>query len=208
MTTRIAASLFTLAVSAATVAQDHAPAVKEAIEHAADTHAKAGVVPTIQQGIAPMVVSLVVFAVVLGILSVKVWPMVVKGLKDRENKIREEIEAAEMARKQAKDALNEYQQSLAQARAEAQKMIEQARQQQTALAAQLKAQADIELGQLRDRARKDIEAAKRAAVAEIYAEASNLATLIASKVLKRNVSGGDTQALVDESVKQLATMKN
>lgn len=176
---------------------------------AADTgHEKAGVVPTIEQGIAPMIVSLVVFGVVLAVLSVKVWPMVVKGLQDREHKIREEIEAAEMARKQAKDALEEYQQSLAKARADAQKMIEAARAQQSALAAELKAQADAELGQLRDRARKDIEAARRAAVAEVYAEASNLATMIASKVLKRNVSGGDTQALVDESVKQLAAMKN
>lgn len=177
-------------------------------DHAHDLHEKAGVVPTISQGIVPMIVSLVVFAAVLAILSAKVWPKVVQGLKDRENKIREEIESAEMARQQAKDSLEQYQQSLSQARAEAQKMIESARQQQAVLSAQLRAQADAELAALRDRARKDIEAAKRAAVAELYNEATSLATLMASKVLKRQVTQADTNALVEESVKQLAALRN
>ncbi|NBW89583.1 MAG: hypothetical protein EBR51_06680 [Gammaproteobacteria bacterium] len=59
--------------------------------------------------------------------------------------IREEIESAEMARKQAKDALEQYQQSLAQARAEAQKMLETTKAQQTALAAELPGVANVHL---------------------------------------------------------------
>ncbi|MDX2131654.1 MAG: F0F1 ATP synthase subunit B [Planctomycetota bacterium] len=171
-------------------------------------HAPLQAVPSPNQGLVTAITAVVVFVIVAAVLHVKVWPVIAGALDARSNKIREEIEAAEMARQQAKDALEQYQQSLAQARAEAQKMIEQARQQQTALAASLKAQADAELTAMRDRARKDIEAAKRAAVAEVYAEASNLGAMIAGKILKRQVTPADTQALVEESVTQLAASRN
>jgi F-type H+-transporting ATPase subunit b len=169
---------------------------------------KDGVLGGFNANIMTSVVALVVFSLVFAILAVKVWPAITKGLKDRENKIREEIESAEMARQQAKDALEQYQKSLADARAEAQKMLEAARAQQQALSAELKAKADIELSQMRERATRDIEATKRAAIADLYAQSSNLATMIAGKILRRNVTQADNQQLVEESLSQLETLKN
>lgn len=169
---------------------------------------KAGVLPTIEQGVVPMIVAFLVFAVVFAVLATKVWPTITKGLDERARKITEEIEAAESARKQAKDALEQYQQSLNQARAEAQKMIEQARTQQVALAAELKAKADVELGQMRERAMRDIEAAKRAAITEMYTQQSNLATAVASKILRRELNPGDQAALVQESLRELTSAQN
>lgn len=188
------------------------PAIALAAEddhgHAAGHAEKAGVMPTLEQGIVPMLVSIGVFAVVFAVLAVKVWPNIVKGLNDRENKIREEIESAELARQQAKDALEQYQQSLAQARAEAQKMLEQTKAQQTALAAELKAKADAELGQMRERAMRDIDAAKRAAVSEIYSDAANIASMVAGKILRREIRPADQQALVEESLAKLQTVNS
>lgn len=169
---------------------------------------KAGVMPTVEQGVVPALVGLLVFGVVFAVLAAKVWPPILKGLKDRENKIREEIESAEMARQQAKDALEQYQQSLSSARAEAQKEIEKARAQATAIAADLKAKADVELSAMRERAMRDIEAAKRAAVAEIYNESANLASMMASKILKRSVNAEDQTALLRETVDQFAASRN
>lgn len=177
---------------------------EHATEHAGGHEApKAGVLPTVEQGIAPMVVSLVVFGLVLAVLSAKVWPVITKGLKEREDKIRTAIEEAELARQQAKDALEEYQTSLASARAEAQKMLEQTRQQQQALATELKAKAEKDATEMRDRARVDIENAKRAAVAELYNHAASLGTTIAGKILQRTVTPADTANLVEESLRQL-----
>ncbi|MBU6414488.1 MAG: F0F1 ATP synthase subunit B [Planctomycetes bacterium] len=169
---------------------------------------KAGVVPTVQQGIVPMLVGIAVFLVVLAVLSLKVWPTILKGLKDREDKIRTEIESAEFARQQAKDALEQYNKSLAEARAEAQKMLDQTRAQQVALAAELKAKADAELTTLREKAMKDIAAAKQAAVSEIYAEAANLASTVAGKILRREINAADQRRLVEESLTQLQSVRN
>lgn len=167
-------------------------------------HEEPSVLPTPEQGITPMVTALVVFLLVFAILSVKVWPVIVKGLKERENKIREEIEAAEMARRQAREALEQYQQSLAQARAEAQRMLEQAKAQQAAEVAARKQQMDAELAELRARAMADIDAARRAALTEIYGQAAELAAAAASRILRREVNAGDQKRLIDESIAQLA----
>jgi F-type H+-transporting ATPase subunit b len=159
-------------------------------------------------GVFTAVTALVVFCLVFAVLATKVWPVITKALDERAGKIREEIEAAEMARQQAKDALEQYQQSLAQARAEAQKMIESTKAQQAALAAELRAKSEVELNQLRERAMRDIETAKRAAVTEIYNQYTTTAAAMASKILKRSITAQDTDRLVEESLQQLQSAKN
>lgn len=195
-------------------AQDHGktatPAAEDTHGHAAaGAHAEpAGVIPNMKQGIISGVATLVVFSLVFAILATKVWPLILGGLKDRENKIRDEIQSAESARQQAKDALEQYQKSLSDARAEASKMLESTRAQQAQLAADLRAKADVELSQMRERAMKDIATAKRAAVSEIYEHAGQIAATMAGKILRRNVNSDDTQRLVEESLQQLQASRN
>jgi F-type H+-transporting ATPase subunit b len=174
----------------------------------AGAHDKGEVIPTWFQGAAPKLAALVVFGIVFAVLASGAWPKIAKGLADRENKLRSEIEAAELARKQAKEALEEYQQSLQQARAEAQRMIDQAKSQQLAVAASEKAKLEAELAKERERALRDIEAAKKAAVGELYNQSAALATTLAGKILKRNITPSDHQQLIDESLVQMQGLRN
>lgn len=169
---------------------------------------KGEILPPVKQGLPAMLASFATFLIVLTILGKTVWPQIQKGLTDRENKIKEEIEAAEMARLQAKDALEQYQQSLAQARAEAQKMLEQAKAQQQAEIAQRKQQMDVELSELRAKAMADIEAARRGALNDMYSQAGQLATMAAGKILRREVNAGDQQRLIEESLSHLTSGRN
>ena len=171
---------------------DHAPAV----------------LPPMNEGLAAAITTLLVFALVFFILYVKVWPMIIKGLDERASKIREEIAAAEAARQQAKDALDEYEKSLSQARAESQQMLEDTKSQQAELASQLRAKADQELNAMRERAKRDIEAAKRTALSEIYTESVALASTMASKILQREISVTDQQNLVNESLAEMKAKSN
>lgn len=200
-------ALSMLAMAGAAFAQHgtetHAPEAGKV----ATGHEAVGALPTLDQGLVTGIAALVVFLVVFAVLSLKVWPVIGKGLDERASKIREEIAAAEAARKQAKDALEQYEKSLADARAEAQKMLEKTRAQQQALADELKAKADAELTAMKERARRDIEAAKKAAINEIYNATANAATAIASKVLRREVTPRDQQRLVEESMGELQSMK-
>lgn len=184
-----------------------APMVAMAVEgeHTGDVQ---GPIATTKQGIATALTALVVFALVFAILAVKVWPSITAGLDERADKIKSEIEAAENARKQAKDALAQYEASLAQARTEAAKLIEQTKAQQSLLAAELRAKSEIELNAMRERAVKEIQQAKQAAVAELYTDATNLATMVAGKILKREINAQDQQRLVEESLGQLQGLRN
>lgn len=190
-------ALTTLAMLAAPVL---ALAADEA--HAAET--KGSILPPLKQGLPAMIAAWVVLLVVLMVLSTKAWPQIQKGLSDRERKIREEIESAELARKQARDALEQYESSLRDARAEAQRMLEKARAQQQALMDEIRAKNELEINAMREKARRDIEAAKRSALADIYQAAGDLATQAASKILRREVGSGDNRRLIDESMAELA----
>ncbi len=155
----------------------------------------------------PAVTTLVVFLLAFGFLYVKVWPKIVGGLEQREAKIRQEIESAEAAREQAKAALAEYQRELSGARDEANQMITKAKTDAKAVAEQLRARNETELAQMRERVAREIDNAKRAALAELHGEAANLAAEIAGKILQREISSQDQQRLIDESLRELTSAR-
>lgn len=161
----------------------------------------------IDPALMPYITAIVVFGLAFLILYLKVWPKITKGLDDRDQKIRSEIEQAELAREQSKAALSEYQRELATAREEATRMVAQARNDAKAVADELRARNAEELTELKQRATREIEVARQQAITSIYAEASNLAVSIASKILQREITDQDQQNLVDESLEELAKVE-
>lgn len=152
----------------------------------------------------PGLTAIIVFGIAFAILYLKVWPKIVSGLEERQNKIREEIAAAERARAEANSALAEYQSNLAKAREQAEAMIARARADAKVAAEELRHRNEIELSQMKERATSEIDAAKRAAIVELHTHAATLATSIAGKILRREISVDDQQQLVQESLAELA----
>ena len=107
------------------------------------------------------ITGIVVFLVALAVLRIYVWPKIVKGLDERNEKILSEIKSAEDAREQAKSALADYERELATAREEASQMINDARTQAKQLADELREKNEKELADRMARANADIEAAHR-----------------------------------------------
>jgi F-type H+-transporting ATPase subunit b len=158
------------------------------------------------EGIMPLLATWIVFGAVSAVLIFKVWPRILGGLTEREEKIKNEIRSAEQARQQANDALEQYQKNLAEARAEAAQMIERTKQEQRRLAEELRAKSEREVTDLKQRAMQDIEGAKRAALAEIYGQMAGLATQVAGKILEREINPDDHRALVDDAVGKLGDL--
>lgn len=184
------------------------PAFTSAALAAADGASKEGapkgeLLAPLKQGLPAMIAAFLIFGLVFFILSGKAWPGILSGLKNREAKIQGEIEAAEMARMQAKMALEQYEKSLAEARTSAQKMIADAKAQQAQQIAEQRTKAEAELAGMRAKLMNDIEAAKKAALAEIYAQSAQLATGVAGRILQREVNSGDQQRFVEEALSGL-----
>lgn len=155
----------------------------------------------------PALTGLGVFLVALIVLRWKVWPVITKGLDDRNDKILSEIKAAEESREQAKKALAEYEASLSQAREQAQQTIADARAEGQRLFDEMKAKNERELAERISRANADIEAARKAAIIDLHANATELATAVASRILQREINPSDQAKLVEESLKELDVAK-
>jgi F-type H+-transporting ATPase subunit b len=157
-------------------------------------------VPTVPQAIAPAVTTLVVFALLLAVLGKFAWGPIAAGLKNREDKIRRDIADAEAARKRAESTLAQYNQQLATAEAQVRDILAKAGQDAERMATNMKMQAQKEAEEAKDRATRDIETARKNAVADIYAQAADLSTAIAEKILRRNLNADDQRQLVESSL--------
>lgn len=150
-----------------------------------------------------MIWTIVVFAIFFGVLSLLVWPRVLKALQAREDKQRGDLEAAQRANADAKATLAAYEQKLNQAHAESRKLIDEARADAEALRQKLQAQTESDMQRQRERAASEIQAAKQEAVADLHAHAADLATAVAAKILHRQVQPADTDRLVQQSLEEL-----
>jgi F-type H+-transporting ATPase subunit b len=189
---------------------EHAPVASVPSEHttrAAEpaAHGGAEAPPTVFAGtMLQSVAAIVVFLLLLALLYKYAWGPILSGLQERENKIKRDLEEAEASARQAAETLRQHEQKLAAAQAEAQELIERGRADATKLSAQLRADTQAEIDQIRKRAEADIRSAKQQAINELYAEAANLSTQIAEKILKRQMNPEDHRALIQQSLAELS----
>lgn len=147
--------------------------------------------------------TIVLFILLVLLLGRFAWPAILRGLQDREAKIRGDLENAERSAKDAQKTLGEYQQRLAAANEEVRQIIDQGRADAQKIVSQLKQQTQDEIGQMRNRAEADISAAQEQALNEIYVQTATLATEVAGRILKRQISVDDQQRLVRDALEEM-----
>ncbi|HWE96622.1 MAG TPA: F0F1 ATP synthase subunit B [Tepidisphaeraceae bacterium] len=146
---------------------------------------------------------LVIFIILAWVLYQKAWKNVLKGLKAREERIRNDIAQAEQARLKAEATLKDFNAQLATAAAKAQEIIAKATIDAQAVADRIRVQAQKEAEEAKERATRDIDEARDQALRDIYEQAATLATSIAEKILRRNLNADDQRDLVAQSLEQV-----
>jgi F-type H+-transporting ATPase subunit b len=172
-------------------------------EHAAER----SVIPSHKEALIPAATTLIVFAFLLAVLGKFAWGPIASGLKSREDKIRKDIADAEASRRNAEATLKQYNDQLATAEGRIRDMLNKAQVDGEKLATNIRMQAQQEAEEAKERATRDIEASKNAAIREVHAQTADLATSIASKILRRNLNADDQRELVKQSLDQLQTIK-
>lgn len=147
--------------------------------------------------------TLVVFLLLLVILGKFAWGPMMKGLDAREAGLRKQHDDAEASRAAAAQALAEVKSRLAKAHDEVRAMLDEARRDAQALKDQMKADAAADLQAERDRGRRDIETARDQALQDIYQQAVQLAAMMSTKAVKRELTAGDHARLLDEALVDL-----
>jgi F-type H+-transporting ATPase subunit b len=149
--------------------------------------------------------TLIVFAILLVILGKFAWGPMMAGLDKREANLRKAHEDAEAARAETQRAMADVQARLAKGAEEVRAMLDEARRDAQAVKDQMKADAATEIQAERDRIRREIDMARDQALQQIYQQAVQLATLVSTKAVKKNLTPSDHQRLLDEALADLRT---
>jgi F-type H+-transporting ATPase subunit b len=143
------------------------------------------------------------FVVLLVIMWKFALPPVRKGMADRTERIRTDLERADTAKAEAEQVLTQYNTQLADARNEANRIIEDARKTADALRADLQTRAEAEIAELRRRAAADIEAAKAQAVADLKGEVAQLAIGAAEVIVEKSLDRQTQMELVENYINRV-----
>ncbi|HEV7301348.1 MAG TPA: F0F1 ATP synthase subunit B [Tepidisphaeraceae bacterium] len=170
---------------------------------AGDDHAAPTLLNAPNTGMVTAITTLIVFILLLAILSKFAWGPITKGLAEREQKIRDEIQNAEKARLAAEARLREYDAKLATADAQVRELLNKATADAERAATTIRMQAQQESEEAKERAIRDIEAARKDALRDVYEQTAMLATTVAEKILRRNLNADDQRDLVNASLEQL-----
>lgn len=146
----------------------------------------------------------VCFVVLLAFFWWKVLPNVKKGLDARAEAIEGGIKKAENAQAEAAAALQQYNEQLAEARAEAGRIREAARADGVKILNDLKTQAQVEAARITANASAQIEAERQSALVSLRAEVGSLAIDLASGVIGESLTDDRrSAALVDRFLAEL-----
>ncbi|MCO8124807.1 F0F1 ATP synthase subunit B [Stieleria sp. TO1_6] len=171
--------------------------------HPEGEHAEHPLPPILSFDPGAAIVNLAIFLGVFLILAKFVWPVILGGLKAREDKIASDLAAAQAANQKAEVVLSEYQQKLADSAAEAQAILAEARRDAETSAGKIVDEAKADAKRQGERALADIETAKKVALSEIAAQTSSLAMGVAKQVVGRELKPEDHADLIRNALDQV-----
>jgi len=144
------------------------------------------------------------FAILLFVLYKFAFPGILSALEEREKKIRDSLDQAERHRTEAERKLKEYEAKLAAASKEAEGILAAAKERAQRLMEENEQRLIAEADRIKGEATRDIDAERRKAIQDIRTQTTDLALMVAEKVIQRSLNDADTRRLADEALDALA----
>ncbi len=145
-----------------------------------------------------MIWTLVIFGLLFLVLKRFAFPSIIGAVEARERALEEAVEGAKRDRAEASRLLAEARAALDGTRAEAQQFLTHARVTAERLKADQLEQTRLQQQELLERARRDIDAERLRAIADLRREAVDLALAGATKVIGRNLDEQSNRRLVED----------
>lgn len=152
-----------------------------------------------------ILVSVANFLVLLYVLQRVLWGPITRMLKERADRIREGLEAAEAAKREREQMHAEVERLLNEARQEARVMSERATQAAEAAAAQIRTEAKAEADRIRDKGRADAQRLHDQALAQLRGEVASMVVLAAGRILGKEIGPEQHRALIERAMDEAAT---
>jgi F-type H+-transporting ATPase subunit b len=159
--------------------------------------------PLVQPDPGLFVWTILTFLILVALLARFAWRPLLQALERRQATIAQSLDDAQRARQELERLQRESTKIMAQARAEAESMLARSRSDAEALREELKQKARTEAAAIVKNAERQIQLETARAVQQIRHEAVDLSVAIASKILRRQVTREDNEALIQEALKQV-----
>lgn len=144
------------------------------------------------------------FGVLLFLLYKYAFPGILSMLEEREKKIKDSLDQAERHRSEAERKLREYEAKLAAASKEAEGILTAAKERAQRLMEENEQRLTAEAERIKGDATREIDHERRKAIQEIRAQTTDLALMVAEKVVQRSLNDADNRRLADEALDALA----
>lgn len=151
----------------------------------------------------PFLLTFVIFATLLVILSRKAWKPILKALDERDESIRGDLDKAEESRKEAERLMQEQKLAMDNLKAESKKIREEALTIADKQKEELIATAKQEAASLIEKAKSDIEAEKQAAMEEVKQLAVNIGVDLARKLITRELNADSHHEVISASMNEI-----
>ena len=142
----------------------------------------------------------IAFILVLIVLGKSTWKIIIKGLNARAEKIKDDLKEAEKIRETAKKSLAAYREQIDNAKSEANSIIENARVEAGRVRETIIREAREEAEANKNKTMLEIDREKEEVTNDMRKQAVDIAVVMAEKILKRNITKEDNQALIDEFI--------
>ena len=143
---------------------------------------------------------IVIFVGLILLLKKFAWKPILDAVNEREEGIKNALEAAENAKKEMQDLQADNQRILQEARLERDSMLKEAREMKEKIVADAKNEAQAQGQKMIEQAKAAIESEKNAAMNELKLQVSTLSLSIAEKVLKDELSNKEAQTKLVEKM--------
>ena len=163
--------------------------------------------PLVQPDPGLFIWTILTFLVLVGLLTKYAWGPLLEALERRRKTIAQALDDAQKARHELERLQKESQQMLTAARNEADAIISRSRSDAEALREELKQKSRAEAAAIVKNAERQIQQETARAVQQIRQETVDLSVTIASKILRRQVSKEDNEALIEETLKQIESSR-
>ena len=131
------------------------------------------------------------------------FPALRKGLADREDKIRGDLEAAEQAKSAAQAADSDHEKILAEARAYGAGLVDEARKAAEQVRVDLIARAEADAADVRARANADAALATERAMADLQTQVAAMSIGLAERIVQHNLDAATQTALVESFINEV-----
>ena len=164
--------------------------------------------PLVQPDPGLFIWTIITFLVLLGLLAKFAWGPLLKALEERQETIRRSLADADQAKQDLERLQKESAQIIAEARSEAQSIVVRSRDEAETVRASLKQKAQEEGQALIRSAQRQIELETARAVQQVRHEVVDLSLAVASKLIKKNLTQEDNDALIQDSLRQIDASRN